>query len=390
VPNPQIPETHEVLLERARQLHPGEPIPDDAPSRFKKADGADAPAAAAAPAPAAGAAPAAVATVAAPVAVAARPVRRPGSGRVERPVAAVVRTPPPSFSGELPGEFDEIVAALGAPRRRAGSGAARAALAALSIVQGVLGALPDKTKRGLEEAVSDTRYFNAELATAANVFLNLLLYPLVCMAFALASPKESVFDWGIRWWLALGLTIAVVEAIWRLRDSFFRGIPIGETPLRAAIYGPALLPVAAVVRALCGPRGTASGVGFDGFYAGDEHFDEKLERARRYGEVYKLDERDDAYLLRLEFPRVVPPTSLNTQLGLPREMPDYEYDLAVHGRHFVVHGRLADKQVRKITGVAPAFPPDFTTRIALGAPISGFRHRLRGKTLEVVLPKAAS
>ena len=50
------------------------------------------------------------------------------------------------------------------------------------------------------------------------------------------------------------------------------------------------------------------------------------------GEVYKLDERDDAYLLRLDFPRVVPPTSLGQQLGLPREMPDYEYDLAVHGR----------------------------------------------------------
>src|SRR5262249_35741869 len=62
VPNPQIPETHEVLLARARVLHPGESIPDDAPSRFKKAEGAPAaaaPAAGAAPAAAAGPAPAA-------------------------------------------------------------------------------------------------------------------------------------------------------------------------------------------------------------------------------------------------------------------------------------------------------------------------------------------
>ncbi len=36
VPNPDIPETHDVLLARARVLHPGEAIPDDAPSRFKK------------------------------------------------------------------------------------------------------------------------------------------------------------------------------------------------------------------------------------------------------------------------------------------------------------------------------------------------------------------
>jgi ferredoxin len=45
VPNPEIPETHEVLLARARALHPEQSIPDDAPSRFKT-DGAGAPAAA--------------------------------------------------------------------------------------------------------------------------------------------------------------------------------------------------------------------------------------------------------------------------------------------------------------------------------------------------------
>ena len=52
-----------------------------------------------------------------------------------------------------------------------------------------------------------------------------------------------------------------------------------------------------------------SGVGFDGFYAGHEHFDEKLERDRRYGSIYRLEDRDDAYFLRVEFPRRVPPSS---------------------------------------------------------------------------------
>src|SRR5262245_31882727 len=104
VPDPKIPETHEVLLARARTPHPGDSIPDDAPSRFKKADAAPAAEAPSAAAPAAaaaapGAAPAAmvVQAVAAP-----RPVRRPGTGKVERPVAAV-RTPPPMFAGELSG-----------------------------------------------------------------------------------------------------------------------------------------------------------------------------------------------------------------------------------------------------------------------------------------------
>jgi len=66
VPNPDIPETHDALLARARTLHPEQTIPDDAPSRFKKEGTGDAaavppsapppvaeakPAAAAAPAP---------------------------------------------------------------------------------------------------------------------------------------------------------------------------------------------------------------------------------------------------------------------------------------------------------------------------------------------------
>src|SRR5207244_3856338 len=48
VPDPNIPETHEVLLARARTLHPELTIADDAPSRFKK-EGAAAPAAGALP-----------------------------------------------------------------------------------------------------------------------------------------------------------------------------------------------------------------------------------------------------------------------------------------------------------------------------------------------------
>ena len=36
VPDPKNPETEEVLLDRAKKLHPDQTIPDDYPSRFKK------------------------------------------------------------------------------------------------------------------------------------------------------------------------------------------------------------------------------------------------------------------------------------------------------------------------------------------------------------------
>lgn len=80
VPDPANPETQQVLLDRARALHPELTIPDDAPSRFLKEGGAEAPSAApggeanGAAAPAAAApkpAPAVTAPVAAPTAFAA-------------------------------------------------------------------------------------------------------------------------------------------------------------------------------------------------------------------------------------------------------------------------------------------------------------------------------
>jgi ferredoxin len=58
VPDPKIPETEDVLIARAKQLHPDQAFPAEFPSRFRK-EGA-------APAPSAGAAPTAAPTPAAP------------------------------------------------------------------------------------------------------------------------------------------------------------------------------------------------------------------------------------------------------------------------------------------------------------------------------------
>src|SRR5262249_21048517 len=114
VPDPNIPETHDVLLARARALHPSEAIPDDAPSRFRKeggaapkANGHDAVAPAAAAPAAAPAAKPAAAPAPAPVAkpaVAAAPQRVVGTrGRVEKAVPRPAPARPvPSFAGELP------------------------------------------------------------------------------------------------------------------------------------------------------------------------------------------------------------------------------------------------------------------------------------------------
>jgi hypothetical protein len=406
VPDPERPETHEVLLARARELHPGETIPDDAPSRFKKAGAESAPAAAAGNGhdAAAGAAPAAPAPVAkaaaapAPVAkaAAAPAVRAPAlvtgtRGRVEK---AVARPAAPRverrFAGELAGEFETILADVGTPRRRVRSPVGWIALTLLAVGQGVFGALPAGAKRRLAEAVNDRRFFDPVLATAANIFLNLVLYPIACVAVAIAAGRTGLFNAGVNGWIFLGLALATGEAAFRLRESFLHGAPLADTPLRGAIYGIALIPVAAVITTVLGRRTTESTVGFDGFYGGREFFDEKVERERRYGSVYKLEDRGDAFVLRLEFPRLLPPSTFADELGLAREMPDYDYEVGLQNGTLVVHARVTDPKVRKLTAVAPAFPPEFTTRVAIGTPVAGFRQRYQDKTLEVILPKAAS
>src|SRR5213596_3356109 len=371
VPDPERPESEALLLERARGLHPDKTIPDDSPSRFKK-EGA--------------AAPAVPATnghdvaAAAPVAAAAAPVAKP-------PAAP---RPPRSFAGELPVEFDQLLAELGSPRRRLHSRLAVLPLALLAAGQGLLGALGVRAQERIDAALADRRFFNPQLATAANVFLNLVLYPVGVLALAVSAGRVDLFSLGVHKWIFLGLALAFAEAAFRMREGFFGGVPFGEAPIRGALYAPLMWPLGRLVVLLAGARGSASGVGFDGFYGDRDHFDEKLERDRRYGSIYKVVDRDDAYILRLEFPRRLPPSSLADELRLPPEMPDYDYELSLQDGTFVVHGRVTDPQVRKLTAVAPAFPPEFTTRVPLRDPVAGFRHRYRDKTLEVILPKTGS
>src|SRR5262249_57455043 len=99
--------------------------------------------------------------------------------------------------------------------------------------------------------------------------------------------------WDMQKWVGRGVVVALAEAGWRLREGFFRARQVGDTRLRGAIYGPLLLPLGALVTALAGQRGASSGVGFDGFYGGREHFDDKLEPARPYAQGLRLADRHD-------------------------------------------------------------------------------------------------
>lgn len=402
IPDPQIPETEEVLIARAKTLHPDQTFAADFPSRFRKEGGAAAPAEAAAaptltppappppepkaaaPAPTPAAAPApAPPPAAAPAAAATAPAAR-VEKKLAPPKPAAPAVPPPEvkekvFPGELPGTFDDAVVRLGSVRADAPKALKRGA----AVGQPLLGALPHKQKKVIEETVGDRHYFTAAGATGLNILQNMVLYPVIAAAVGALLLDRELFSKQLNSLIILGVGIACLEAVVRLREGVLHALPTEQWTYRAAWYAaPLALLLAPLIRKLA-PVATQGAIGVDGFQ--DNAFEDKLERERRYGEVYSLREQGNGFLLRVEFPRRVPQSALKDELGIPDEMPDYDYDLSFRNGYFVVKGRVVDKNLRKLAAVSPAFPPDFTTNVELPKPVRAFKHRIRDKTLEVVL-----
>jgi ferredoxin len=254
------------------------------------------------------------------------------------------------------------------------------------LAQPLLGALPHAFKKDLEQAVGDPGFFSAAGSTGLNVLFNMILYPLIFMALAVAlNGPDVLFSQKINTYLLVGLTLGFLEAAYRLREGLFHAKSVAEMTFGVAAYG---APLAYVLQPLLsGQAGVIrhAPIPVDGFY--EKGFVEKLERERRYGNVYTLQDWGGAYFLRLEFPRKVPDIGLPVRSKLPDEMPDYDYDLILKDGHFVVKGRCTDQKVRSISSSVGAFPPEFTTVIALQDKVHGFSHRYENKLLEVLLLK---
>ncbi|HXQ20976.1 MAG TPA: 4Fe-4S dicluster domain-containing protein [Candidatus Acidoferrales bacterium] len=391
VPDPKIPETEDVLIARAKTLHPEQEFPADFPSRFRKEGAAAPPTAPAAP-PAAAAAPAAAPAptpaAAPPTPAAAKPAAKPAAapGRVEKPLAAPKPAPArpmveKTFPGELPGTFEGTLAQLSAIR----PGASKALKWLTALGQPLLGALPFSQKKTIEEAVGDPRFFTASGATGVNVLHNMILYPAILAAVGALTLDKQVFSNQLYGLISLGFGLGALEAVMRLREGVLHAMPMDRVTYRAAWYAPPLAALFAPFTRSLRRVAQQGSIPVDGFQGGS--FEDKIERERRYGEVYSLQEKGNGYLLRVEFPRRVPDSALKDELGIPDDMPDYDYELSLRNGYFVVKGSVVDDNLRKLAAVSPAFPPDFTTNVELPAPVKGFKHRVHDKTLEVVLLK---
>jgi len=395
IPDPNNLEAESILIERAKVLHPEQAFTDDFPSRFRK-ESAPAPAAAPAEASAEPHANGAAAALAAPAAAAPKAAPAAAPAKTAAPIAAPAAMlnlpkdlgalPGPIGEKHFPGELDEnFDTVLGWVDLALSTRAPIPVQVAMRLAEPVLGALPDKQKAEIETAVGNDLAFSRSRATALNIMLNLVLYPAILLAFSAVVRGESLFSREAAGWVMLGLLLAVVESVWRLREGIFHATPASELTYRASVYGVPMAPLGAILAR--GPKltRTVRKVGFDGYSS--DLFDEKLERDRRYGTVYTVAEHPGAYLVRLEMPRRIPVSSLKRLWNLPDEMPDYDYTIALGDAVLTINASVRGETLRRLSYISPSFPPDFSTRIEFEHPVSSFKHRMRNKVLEIIVFK---
>jgi ferredoxin len=413
VTDPARPETEEVLFLRAKALHPGKEFPSAFPSRFSpghageegaSVEGGTKPAAvatAASPAtspteakPAVAAEPAAAKKAAASPAATKASVNSvskgpsaPNVARVERAIERPAKPlaagkPSQSQPGELTSAFDEILAQARSPRLTPSATVLRAVLV---LASPLLGALPHPTKKVLEAAAGPRAWFSAQMSTALNVVLNFLLYPLFFYILGVFSGLQP-FTEADKSWIILGVLLATLETLVRLRDGIFRQIPATQMSVGASFYG---VPMGIGIRPILSrlTRFSTSGqVPVEGFYG--KEFEAKRERERRYGEVYVVEEFDRGYYVRMELPRKIPPSAAREELSMGDVMPDYDLSVSVGRDAVTIRGSVVDPELRAVCGISPSFPADFRTQIPLGGPLDGFRQKYGDKVLELAVLKA--
>ena len=382
IPNPDIPEVEDLLFQRAKEIHPEEVFPEDFPSRFKEPA---APEPAAEPALVASGAGASVApVVAAPAAVV-------HLGKVERKTAEPLLQPgfrEIPYVGELPVKFDDALELVQA--EAPGGGGHPLLRAGICLAQPLLGAMPASTKTKLEQAIGNPIIFSAAGATGLNMLAHLIILPIVVVAAVVLLRGDDLYSLSISKWFLLGGTLAVLEAVIRLRETLLFARPTDEVIWRGSPYGLPLVPfVLPLIRKVSDAQHGGE-MAHEGFYDTGGAYDEKKERERRYGEIYRFEERPAGYILRLELPRTIPPSGVRDSLGLGTEMPDYEIDLRLLGGWFEVRGAVVDERLRTVAATAPAFPPNFVTRMPVSEPCVGFAQWYENKILEVVLVKTSA
>src|SRR5262249_16568122 len=192
VTDPNNIEAEDVLIDRARALHKDTDFGENFQSRFRKAT-VEQKATAALQQPPSPVSPQVAATeqkIAAspkPVAVpaAAKPAAPPLAPKPAPPVKKAIR-PKKTFPSEVSQSFEQ----LSNQSRSSGCLSKGMGKALAILAQPVLGALPDKIKKQIEAAVQSP-WFTVAGSTGLNIVHNAVIYPAICMVFAVILHGAS-------------------------------------------------------------------------------------------------------------------------------------------------------------------------------------------------------
>ncbi len=116
--------------------------------------------------------------------------------------------------------------------------------------------------------------------------------------------------------------------------------------------------------------------------------EDQLERDRRYGRDYKVEEEKDHVLITVQFPTRVPAVRDRFRYGLPETMPIYGHHVQQDGNVFLVYGWVKDPKIRALVHTTRSFPGQFLTTIELARTTFGYAARYDAhQRLEIVVFK---
>jgi ferredoxin len=116
--------------------------------------------------------------------------------------------------------------------------------------------------------------------------------------------------------------------------------------------------------------------------------EDKLERDRRYGRDYAVEEDGDLVRITVNFPTRVPAVRDRFRYGMPEVMPIYGNHVAQDGNVFLVYGWVKDPKIRALTHTTSSFPGQFLTTIELKRTTFGYVSRFDAhQRLEIVVFK---
>ncbi len=101
----------------------------------------------------------------------------------------------------------------------------------------------------------------------------------------------------------------------------------------------------------------------------------KLERDRRYGRDYTVEEAKGYYRVELNFPTVVPAVRDRFRYGLSEVMPEYGAHAYMNGQTLSVTGWVKEPKMRALTHTSSSFPGQFTTSWDFEGDFVGMEHR---------------